>query len=458
MPSSSAPAPFNLSHTLYQYIVDYSSEHPNLLPSLYKSPHAAKAIFRALPPLARLYVSRLLYIPSDEPYPTLDIFKSALRRRQRARDRHDAAVRTLKAFQILTESKEHNGLRLQGTFAKSIRETISNQAPPIFGGAVSGDEGTPMKTMTRFSSEQLERILNYLVESSGANAPSNHLIRALIYANILRNSAQGLVISSSGFQFLLQDTFSQLWVLIRAVLCCHFRDNLRDCLQFLFEMSCATAGRLYSLSVINEVQERFLSCLQELGIVVLEDMGFRPMYVAVRLLASASRLSTETNTLTKSAGEIEIFVETNFRVYAYTNSHFQTNLLGLFTHLRYRLPSMIVGHLTRDAVRKALQNGINGTQIIGYLNTHAHPRMKKGVIPSNVSDEIRLWEAEQDRVRTTPGVLLSEFRGDEGYETVYNYASERGAVLWVDGPKRRFVVDAKEYENIREFIKSNEIQ
>ena len=449
---------FNLSHSIYRHIVDRAQEDPQLLPSLYRNPHSARAIFRALPPVARLYVARLLYIPPGEPYPTLDVFQAALRRRQRARDRHDAAVRALLKLQILVEYSEQDGLRLHDVFAKSIRQTVSNRIPPVFRGAIASNDTMSVQNMIRFSSGQLERILNYLVESSTHNIPSKNVIQSLIHANILRNAREGLVISSPGFQFLLQDTFSQLWVLIRAVLSCLFYDDTLDCLNLLFEMSCATAGRLYSLEVVNEVQRQFLDILMEFGIVVVEETGFRPMFVAVRLLAAGSRSSEETNTLTKSAGEIEIFVETNFRVYAYTNSQFQMNLLGLFTLLRYRLPNMVVGHLTRTAVRQALQNGINGTQIIGYLNTHAHPRMRKGMIPANVADEIRLWEAEQDRVRMVPGVLLGEFRSDDGYETVFNYANQRGAILWVDNSGRRFIVDSKASDSVLKFIRENRIQ
>lgn len=68
-------------------------------------------------------------------------------------------------------------------------------------------------------------------------------------------------------------------------------------------------------------------------------------------------------------------VETNYRVYAYTDSNLQVALLALFTELLYRFPNLVVGVLTRDSVRQALRGGITAEQIISYLEQHAHPNV-----------------------------------------------------------------------------------
>lgn len=70
-----------------------------------------------------------------------------------------------------------------------------------------------------------------------------------------------------------------------------------------------------------------------------------------------------------------IIVETNYRVYAYTESKLQISLMALFTELLYRFPSLTVGVITRDSIRQALRGGITARQIISYLEQHAHPRV-----------------------------------------------------------------------------------
>lgn len=62
-----------------------------------------------------------------------------------------------------------------------------------------------------------------------------------------------------------------------------------------------------------------------------------------------------------------IVVETNYRVYAYTNSNLQVALLGLFCEMLYRFPNLVVSILTRDSVRQALRSGITAAQIIGWV-------------------------------------------------------------------------------------------
>lgn len=70
-----------------------------------------------------------------------------------------------------------------------------------------------------------------------------------------------------------------------------------------------------------------------------------------------------------------IIVETNYRVYAYTESKLQISLLALFTELLYRFPNLTVGVITRDSIRQALRGGITARQIISYLEQHAHPKV-----------------------------------------------------------------------------------
>jgi thiamine monophosphate synthase len=41
----------------------------------------------------------------------------------------------------------------------------------------------------------------------------------------------------------------------------------------------------------------------------------------------------------------------------------QTAVLNLFVALKYRFPNLVVGSITRDSVKKALNNGISAEQV-----------------------------------------------------------------------------------------------
>lgn len=61
-------------------------------------------------------------------------------------------------------------------------------------------------------------------------------------------------------------------------------------------------------------------------------------------------------------------------------------MLALFTTLKARFPNLVVGHITRESVKRALQSGISAEQVISYLTTHAHPQMRKNVGPASSSE------------------------------------------------------------------------
>lgn len=472
----SSKVKFNLNHTIFHDLANWFADDPSLADALYASPYASQAVFQSLPPLARLYIPRLLHLPADAPVP-LNAFKQTLRRRQRAHDRHDAAISALRNLQILHQSQssandvdnnqsksDPSGLYLNSRFAANIRRATTYGLSQVLDGPVH-DSTVPVEELDKFSAERLEYILNYLVESSGVRVPKGKLVPALLGVGILEDKRSALCITSSGFHFLLKHSFAQLWVLLRSILTVCFSSNLLDPLRLLFLLSFSRPGVTYSLKQLTDVQIDLLSNLHELGIVMVSEdqQTFNPTLVGVRLLASANRVGADLSSadlpnITKTTGEIDVFVETNFRIFAYTSSPFQTNLLGLFTHLRYKLPGMVVGILTRDAVRNALLNGITGDQIIAYLNAHAHPFMKKGVIPSNVSDEIRLWEAEQERVQMVAGILLSDFNTDASFERVLSFANNRGAVIWNHPQSRQIFVDPDNYDAIKQFVRQEGVQ
>lgn len=58
-----------------------------------------------------------------------------------------------------------------------------------------------------------------------------------------------------------------------------------------------------------------------------------------------------------------IIIETNYKLYAYTNSELQISILSTFCNIIYRLPNFIMGLITRESIRKALINGISAEDV-----------------------------------------------------------------------------------------------
>lgn len=66
-------------------------------------------------------------------------------------------------------------------------------------------------------------------------------------------------------------------------------------------------------------------------------------------------------------------VESNFKVYAYTDSLLYRAILRLFMREDYRFPNMLVGMLTRESLKEAFKKKITTQQIMNFLEAHSHP-------------------------------------------------------------------------------------
>ena len=200
-----------------------------------------------------------------------------------------------------------------------------------------------------------------------------------------------------------------------------------------------------------------LNDLSEYGI-ILDDASspvFYPTRLATTLTSDAGALRSAISSTTAEAGTSGFIVlETNYRIYAYTSSALQISILALFTTLKVRYPNMIAGKVTRDSVRRAVAQGITADQIISYLDTHAHPQMRKTnpVLPPTVVDQIRLWQIEGERMTTTEGYLFREFDDYKEYQKAAQYAKDIGVLHWQNDQNRLFFVD--KVEQLASFIRA----
>ena len=158
-----------------------------------------------------------------------------------------------------------------------------------------------------------------------------------------------------------------------------------------------------------------------------------------------------------------IIAETNFRVYAYTFSDVECEILRLFTRPDYRLPNLYVGMLTREAVHEALDTGVAAEQIIKYIKSHAHPNARKTTngsgIPPNVADQIMLWAMERRRVRSAECVLYCDFpTGTDEYAAAVKAASDAGVLLWEDREQMKLAVAKSGHERMKEVFKAMRMQ
>lgn len=463
MPSAvSAGAPdeeVRKEHVLLPFL---QSQSQHTLTKLYQRPSSCLSIFRLLSPLERQIVMNLLWLES-----AISTSQMAAWVVREARPLYESALATLARLHILPHSTVK--LALNPTFKSSFRQALTGGGTSGSFGFPAGDgndkgnerSGPSISTLDAYALERWETILHYMVSSGRDERPPEPSpgVRFLLKTSGLMNASGGsLKISSTGFQFLLHSPHEQLWNLLHQYLRLTEQRHMDvvDVMSFLFMLSTMELGREYSVSNLSQTQSAMLEDLRDYGLIWQRKQSsrrFSPTRLSTTLTSSSPTLPTAVGSSSGSQDGF-IILETNYRIYAYTDNPLQTSVLDLFATLKYRFPNLVVGSITRESVRKALLNGITADQIINYLITHAHPNMRKNnpLLPVTVQDQIRLWELEKNRLKSQEGYLYTAFASKADYELVLNYAKEMDCVLWENAAKRCFFGSAEGHPNIKAFI------
>ncbi|MEE6471935.1 hypothetical protein FKM82_009411 [Ascaphus truei] len=348
------------------------------------------------------------------------------------------------------------GLILNPIFRENLRIAL------LGGGKAWADDGSmlgPDKytrdviSLDKYAEERWEVILHFMVGSPSA-AVSQDLAQLLIQAGLMKSdSGDAPCISSAGFQFLLLDTASQLWYfMLQYLKSAESRGMiLVDILSFMFQLSFSTLGKDYSVEGMSDSLLIFLQHLREFGLVFQRKRKSRRYYPTRLAINLASGISGTVD----SHKQGFILVETNYRVYAYTDSELQIALVALFSEMLYRFPNLVVAQVTRESVQQAIGNGITAEQIIHFLRTRAHSVMLRQtpVLPPTITDQIRLWELERDRLRFSEGVLYNQFLSQVDFELLRNYARDLGVLVFENPAKRVMVVTPGGHSDVKRFWK-----
>ncbi|RLM55703.1 hypothetical protein C2845_PM10G20600 [Panicum miliaceum] len=292
-------------------------------------------------------------------------------------------------------------------------------------------------------------------------------------------------LTENGFQFLLMETSAQLWYIMREYISSAEERGVdpTELISFLLELSFHKLGAAYSLNTLTDVQRVAIRDLAELGLVKLhlgrKDSWFIPTQLATNLSASLSDSS--------SSKEGFVVVETDFRIAlvhmalcclallpcsiddkkelflasysdlfevprSETENLFRMSPAG---RVEYQLPKLIVGAITKESIYGAFENGITAEQIISFLKKNAHPRVadKIPTVPENVTDQIRLWETDRNRVEMIPSHLYEDFPSKEWFEQCCDHARDHGYLLWEDSRRMRLIVRGEFHPEMREFLR-----
>ncbi|KZO96539.1 transcription factor Tfb2 [Calocera viscosa TUFC12733] len=437
------------------------------LSRLYARPSACLAVFRLLDDVARQIVMSLLWLDSKT---GVDL-TAWVSPSETARKHYTAAVLGLVRLHI---AKEGSGrILILPAFQAGLRRALTGGGEHRSFGVpyltAGGKDQMTTEQLDDYALERWESILHFMVSSGSSIGrvppPSNAVIyllrRSGLMASIGGERNPDSRITSQGFQFLLEDSHTQLWDLLLQYLAMS-EDQGRDLVEvigFLFMLGSMQLGQEYSTENLSDTQKVMLQDFLDYGLIYRRDpedhTRFYPTRLATTLTSTSSLAFTSSKHEKAASSEGFIILETNYRLYAYTENPLQIAVLNLFITLHSRFENLVVGRLTRESIKGALANGITADQIISYLTVHAHPMMHKNnpILPVTVQDQIRLWELENNRLQSDNGYLYEDFNSQGDFDLVLSYAKQLDVVLWESREKRKMFVREDGHENVREFIR-----
>ncbi|XP_064957145.1 general transcription and DNA repair factor IIH subunit TFB2-like isoform X3 [Musa acuminata AAA Group] len=403
------------------------------LDKLYESTFICEAVLRSLPPMAKRYVLQMLYIDTLITAKSMEewLLPDGLSKHKVAIDR----LLQLRVFLEVTDS---------GTLPREpMPLSITVRLPTL-------------EDLETYASEQWECFLLQLINSAQAEkltSFSSSMIKVFQRGLLSARENEPPKLTENGFQFLLMDTNAQLWYIIREYISTAEDRGVdpTDLISFLLELSFHTLGEAYNLNTLTDVQRIAIKDLADLGLVKLQQGRKESWFIPTKLATNLSASFTDSS----SNKEGFVVVETNFRMYAYSTSKLYCEILRLFSRIEYQLPNLLVGAITKESLYNAFENGITADQIICFLQQNAHPRVAQKIpaVPENVTDQIRLWETDKNRVEITPSYLYEDFPSKEVFEAACDFARELGGLLFEDSRTMRLVVRVEVHQEMRDFLR-----
>lgn len=482
---------------------DYLEGLPEQVQSrLYESPATCLAIYRLLSPMAKFFIISMLFEDHDISLRDLDKWV-----------KHDSkyqlqhSIKSIKSLNLIMEGETKQPLMIQlnPIFKRSFKNALTGgEINNSFGDVAEDDDIVKTAMLDQYSADKWETILHYMVGTPNTNTPGGKVLDLLQHSGLMEEAESGeLKITNQGFQFLLQDVNAQIWTLLLQYL--KMSETLQmdpvDVLNFIFMLGALQLGKAYKVEMLSDTQRIMLQDMRDYGLIFQKQSNYQKFYptrlatlltsdtkafrsASVAMDSVLKQSSDNTSTIEGDIVQDEgnnatqdgaLIIETNFKLYSYSNSPLQIAILSLFTHLKTRFANMVTGQLTRESVRTALLNGITADQIIAYLETHAHPRMRRlaeenlgkkleldpssnetlQVLPPTVVDQIRLWQLELDRIISYDGYLYTDFDTFQEYQTVAEYAKDVGVLIWQDDKKKMFFVYNEGNTQVLDFHRRN---
>eukprot|EP00760_Papus_ankaliazontas_P006124 PhM_4_TR12909/c0_g1_i1/m.105989/K03144/TFIIH4, GTF2H4, TFB2; transcription initiation factor TFIIH subunit 4 len=269
-------------------------------------------------------------------------------------------------------------------------------------------------------------------------APSENIVKVLEFCGYVKQ-APAYAVTGHGIHYCLASFPEQVSIVIAACvryvqqLCC--KDNTRaadELVDFALTLPQHDAGAFYYMQ--KEVShQNLILLLVSFGLMYKASAPDKSgtLYTVFPAVRNVLLLSNPTKT-TKFANDLNVIVETNFRVYAYCASsgdkcelyrRILTQFCDVLTTIQnHGTTTLIVAMLTHESTTRAFRTGVSAQDVISFLTSNLHESQTRQGLPVTVVEQLQLWEEESRRVSvyTLGGEESNLIVSSNGNNTTYS--------------------------------------
>ncbi|ETV91391.1 hypothetical protein, variant 1 [Aphanomyces invadans] len=366
---------------------------------LYQDAWACQAVFQSLSPLAQQIVMRLLF--SNHATYAHDAILHWVQ--DAAQDKMTAAIEKLRHLRVLRVVQGSLDYVLNPVFQEQLKKALSSLGGSPWEAGRSklpAEKPIPAVELELYARKRWDSVLHFMVGSTAVAAPPATVIGILEHTKLMQPSksdSRALHITDTGYEFMLKDIHAQTWIFVLEYMKDIDRKGILpadEMLQFLFQMSYCRMNEYYAVADLTRNQQQLLGDLVELGLLYRRGAKATRFYttsLAVNLIFGGMLGQTRAN-MTMSQGldhitnyaadpsksrlpsasparadsSLLIVVETNFKVYAYTQSSLHIAMLSVFVDIVV-LAADDVGCVMQGIVGAAPESGR------GVFDARKHP-------------------------------------------------------------------------------------
>ncbi len=389
----------------------------------------------------------------------------------------------LQRLQILTE--QHRTFLIHPGFREALQKAVFS----VTSGSFTAEDtlflpipsSTPDKdAAVKHCEAQWGRVLDLVLNKGAGARATDTVLDSVVKCGLLTREGRTLSSSAEGRRFLLSGRRNQVWLF-----CLGFIRSfgggapstvIMKYVSFIFQLAPLSIGSRYMVDGTDPNIVNICHVLHNAGVIHCPDADnklkadptngdSKAAMASQQVTIVPTPLSTMLGSLTgafDSATNGFIIVESNFKVYAYTDDPLHIGIIRLFAEVTHELEGLLVAYITAQSARSAFRHGLTSTDILRYMGSYIHPSVfqrlveneretnkKRGLsggdlmsgaapgpgagIPVTVRDQLSLWEQERRRVKVIEedALVLRRFasNGNE-FKNIVQWARDNDYLLW----------------------------